>query len=232
MTKMQEPSTPLKLLHRKFPRLKPWSKPGHQSASDSNGSHVAAENDPIAAGSSDTTSNPAMLNPESQNKDNVEGWEIARTRPYANAIRKNGMPSNPNRRNSNVQQNRQPPAAGEEGNPSTHRPQRKRRDVISGRRTANSEFASNEQVVDIFLGGCKTSTTNEIIETYCTTNNVPLKRCELLNSRNEWIKCFKLSVLLSDREKILDGDFWPCGVYVRKFFNNNRPRNSGVSNPV
>ena len=41
---------------------------------------------------------------------------------------------------------------------------------------------------------------------------------------SDWFKSFKVSVTEEDRDKLLDGEFWPCGVIVRKFFKG-RARN-------
>ena len=179
-----------------------------------------AHSDPHTADSDNRMTQNATGNIST--RDAVDGsndgnWIIANNRPYANALRRNGLPLNPARRHSMIQRNGS-------NVPSARHNQRQRREVITGRRTSNSDFANDEPVVDIFLGGCKTTATTDVIEAYCTRNGVTLKKCEPLNSRNEWNKCFKLSVTLVDREKILDGGFWPCGVYVRKFYNQGRAR--------
>ena len=163
---------------------------------------------------SENTVTNVTENNDAATRPDIEGhgqWQTVNKRPYSNALRRNHGPSNPGSR------------------PNASAPRRQRREVISGRKTANSDFASSERVVDVFLGGCKASTSSEVIEAYCRENGVSLKKCESLNSRNEWTKCFKLSATLDDREKILDGDFWPCGVYVRKFFSNGRSGNTNRS---
>ena len=183
---------------------------GNQSTS---GAQIVAE-DGSTPTSTEVESGPHIDEENSSGGD--DNWQLVnRSRPYANALKKK---FNPIQHNSTSQKSR--------NNTSAPRPPRQRREVITGRRTSNGDFGNSEQIVDIFLGGCKTSTTNEVIETYCSNNGVILKKCESLNSRNEWLKCFKLSILLADRDRILDGDFWPCGVYVRKFFNyGSKPRN-------
>ena len=140
-------------------------------------------------------------------------WRIANNRPYAYALRRNGLPANPARRTSNLQGNRNVPSQM-----NNHQSARRRREVIVGRRTSSSDIANSDQIYDLFLGGCKTSSTVEAIQDYCIRNDVTLKKCEVLNSRNEWSKCYKLSATQEDRNKLLDGDFWPCGIYVRKFY--------------
>ena len=86
------------------------------------------------------------------------------------------------------------------------------------KKDSNSGLAGVERVVDVFVGGCKIDTIDTHIIEHCKSSNVDAKKCESLPTKSEWYSSFKVSVCMTDREKILNPDFWPCGVFVRKFF--------------
>ena len=93
-----------------------------------------------------------------------------------------------------------------------------RRGNISGTRTTAAGLSTVPRILDVFLGGCSLDTdSNDIIE-YCKAGNIEPRKCESLPSRSEWYKCFKISVLAQDREKLLESDFWPSGSFVGKYY--------------
>ena len=74
------------------------------------------------------------------------------------------------------------------------------------------------KVLDVFVGGCELSSTHHQIEEYCKSSGIDLKGCEPLETKSRWYKSYKISVLLSHRDKLLQPEFWPEGIFVRKFF--------------
>jgi hypothetical protein len=55
---------------------------------------------------------------------------------------------------------------------------------------------------------------------------VNVLRCTCLSTDDATVKSYKVSIELSDRDKMLDAEVWPENIRVRKFF---RPRNNGRS---
>ena len=155
-------------------------------------------------------------------------------RPYANAVRKNGLYSNPHKRSSasgatftgprgpsqNQPNNLHPGRNNNAGRPNGHVPEPRGRNIINGSRKGSvpSDSFGGDRILDIYVGGCKNETTADIINDYCRKYGVNIKKCELLPKKSDWVQSFKVSVNFEDREKLLKGDFWPTGIYVRKFF--------------
>ena len=90
--------------------------------------------------------------------------------------------------------------------------------VISGTKPVGNGLSSDTRILDIFVGGCGLDTTEDDIFKYCNDNGVNLKKCELLQSKSEWYKSFKVSVIADNRDELLKSEFWPKGIFVRKFF--------------
>ena len=65
--------------------------------------------------------------------------------------------------------------------------------------------------------------TPESIKDYINKEmNVAVNKCELLVSRNENCKSFKVNVNLKDRQKLLSAEVWPEGIICRKFYSAGR----------
>ena len=136
------------------------------------------------------------------------GWTTVHNRPFANS--KNKRISNPNGGT----------ILSSKATNGTH----PRRNIIKGRRNSGSEISGGDRILDIYVGGCNNGCTVENVTSYCNKNGIVIKKCELLTSASEWTKSFKVSATQDDREKLLDGDFWPQGIYVRKFFKARERR--------
>ena len=78
--------------------------------------------------------------------------------------------------------------------------------------------------MEVFIGGCGLDTVEADINSHCQANGISPKKCEVVSTVSEWQKSFKLSVLATDRDKVMTSDFWPMGVYVRKYFAKKSPR--------
>ena len=171
------------------------------------------------------------------------GWQVVNDRPYANALRRNGLPANSVRRQSNFQGGRQGrhnehghSRRGEPGRPNLEgglepmhggsgRGFSRKRTVIFGTKAGDSSgISGGDRICEIFVGGCKSDSSPDGLEEYCSQNGITVKKCEPLNQTSEWVRSFKVSIAVTDREKLLNADFWPCGVFVRQFFRA-RPRN-------
>ena len=69
----------------------------------------------------------------------------------------------------------------------------------------------------IFIRGCQLGTSVNTILSLCQSNEVNLKRCEVVTGRSLWYQTFKLSVSVPDRNKVLNSSFWYEQVFVGKF---------------
>ena len=102
-------------------------------------------------------------------------------------------------------------------------PQSRRRGNISGTGAAVAGLSAGPRVLDVFVGGCSLESTELSISDYATNKGVHFIKCASLPSRSEWFKCFKISVIPANRDKLLEANFWPEGIVVGKYF---RPRSA------
>ena len=123
--------------------------------------------------------------------------------------------STQNRPNSNLRS-----MAAERPN-QAHR--RENRNISGNREPGNGAFRGAGRVGEVFVGGCLLESTESQLTDFCRENGVTLKKCESLNSKSVWYKSYKISVDFSDRDRILSNEFWPKGIFVRKFYMP-RPR--------
>ena len=71
--------------------------------------------------------------------------------------------------------------------------------------------------------------TPEKLKDYCMNEiEINIKECIDLKVINNRYKCFKITLSLANRDKILDGKYWPENIWVRKFHKsrNNNARTS------
>ena len=213
---------------------------GGQNLSSRESNRVSEPSASEAVAAPGSAAQNSVNNNNDELPENNDDFVEVSNRPYANALRRNGLPSNPARRqvpppsrighhariSQNSMQNGEPrngQGRGRNTQPSGgQRNGQPRRDVIAGRRGSNCAFAGSERVLDIYVGGCVVSSTAEQITEHCAANGVNAKKCELLQSTSEWSKSYKISVAAEDREKLLDPELWPRGVFVRKFYRNRR----------
>ena len=84
----------------------------------------------------------------------------------------------------------------------------------------NSAIKGAVRFADIYLGNCDLAVTPEsIIEYVLSEMNIVVSKCEILMSRNDNSKSFKVATKFNDRIKLLSSDVWPEGVICRKFYN-------------
>ena len=95
--------------------------------------------------------------------------------------------------------------------------------IVGTRTSSCSLFRVPEKFYDIFVGGCSLDETEENLSKYCTDDlGIPIKGCSELTTVAESYKCFKITLSLSIRDKILKGENWPDYISVRKFCRNRR----------
>ena len=141
---------------------------------------------------------------------------VENRRPYSNALRRTG--ANP-RRGRGSRQATAPTERQKDLPRSNISRMRTHHNVVKGTKASTSGgLASTEKVFDVYVGGCSPDSTVQQMEEFCVGNGITLKRCELLSQNNDWVKSYKISIRAQDRDKLLEGDFWPEGLYVRKFY--------------
>ena len=109
-----------------------------------------------------------------------------------------------------------------------HDPGSRRKNIINGTRTGSdlSDSFGGVRILDLYVGGCKNDTNPDTIINFCRKYHVEVKKCELLSKNSEWLKSYKVSVNSEDRAKLLESEFWPTGIFVRKFFKGRSRRES------
>ena len=213
-----------------------WHDAAETVNNASNAASLSSRNENNATGNNETVNNASnaassFLSNENNTTGNNDFTLVQNRRPYSNAHRKNGLPSNPSRRQSasTTTGNTITRDSVQGGRDAGRDPQRNggnRRNVISGTRTSASNFAGGLRVFDVYVGGCKPDCTSEALIDYCSQNGVTVKNCEALPVTSRWVSSFKVAVTEDDREKLLKGEFWPCGVIVRKFFKGKSKQQS------
>ena len=88
------------------------------------------------------------------------------------------------------------------------------------KKTINGPLRSARKTADIYIGRCDPDITPKTISEY-VVNEFKVKpiACIHLDTKIKFSCAFKLTIELSDRDKLLDLDHWPEGMIVRKFFN-------------
>ena len=68
-------------------------------------------------------------------------------------------------------------------------------------------------------------THSEEIKQYMVVTNVDVRSIECVSSDNATYCSFKVEIKVSDLSKVLDGEFWPSGVHVRRYYQQRGARN-------
>lgn len=92
---------------------------------------------------------------------------------------------------------------------------------IYGNKDVNSEevgFSGVPKVIDVFVGGCQTPCDTETIKEYCKkTATFNYLKCAIVKTKATHYCCFKLSVEADQEKTVLSANFWPKGIFVRRF---------------
>ena len=78
--------------------------------------------------------------------------------------------------------------------------------------------------VNKYVGRFHNDVTVETVRSYIEDQGVSVVELELLDTKHQRFKSFRLRFKRSQLEKVEDGEFWPQGVIVSPFF---RPRVNG-----
>ena len=100
-----------------------------------------------------------------------------------------------------------------------------RNQKIVGTKKNNNETAlkSATKYADIFVGNCALDVTEKSLMDYIKEEmNIKVKNCELLVTRNENCKCFKVNLNMNDRQMLLSSDVWPENIICNKYY---KPKN-------
>ena len=84
--------------------------------------------------------------------------------------------------------------------------------------SALNRIAGVVRNLDVFVGRCVPGTTTEDVKEYCTDNGVTVDKCEEIKTNSSSSTSFKVTIAAGMRDKLLDSDFWPEDVVVRKFY--------------
>ena len=99
-------------------------------------------------------------------------------------------------------------------------PRRHRPAVVGTARNAGGLAGAppRDRNFDLFVGGCSLASTEAEIRDHCLQKGVTVDNILSLETRAPWYKAFKITLAAEDRDKLLDPELWPVGVFVRKFF--------------
>ena len=95
---------------------------------------------------------------------------------------------------------------------------------MGSKKSTRIALKSAPRRADIYLGNCDLQVTSDDIKEYIHNEmNISIEKCEPLASRNPNCKSFKITLNVTDRQKLLSADVWPENIICRKFFN---PKNN------
>ena len=91
--------------------------------------------------------------------------------------------------------------------------------IVGNSGRASTLLKSAPRYTDLYIGNCDTEVTVDMLSQYITDIiNVNVKNCEKLVTRYDNYNSFKVSVLISDKDRLLSAGVWPNDVVCRKYF--------------
>lgn len=98
-----------------------------------------------------------------------------------------------------------------------------KKDTLIGRNTKTSILKAPIKKAWIYVGGCETNTTSDMVKDYITTECPELKDvvCTQLETRGK-LKAFQVGFDFIHNDKISTADFWPSNIKVRRFRFDNK----------
>ena len=109
--------------------------------------------------------------------------------------------------------------------PSTYMKKNRRKKHITGTSRTGKLQGAPEPSRDIFVYRVSKEATETVIGEHMLEQNVEVRRVEKVSNVNAKYGSFKVELKLSDLEKVLDANFWPEGVCVRRFFQPRKSEN-------
>lgn len=96
--------------------------------------------------------------------------------------------------------------------------------VIGLKKTINQGgLKGAKRSLDLFIGNCDLQVTEDLLKQYILNElNVKIDKCQSLTTQSTVSRAFKVTLNVSDRQKLLNPELWPEDVICRKFFS---PRN-------
>lgn len=109
--------------------------------------------------------------------------------------------------------------------------------AIKGTNNASNILSAAKQSRAFYVGNVSPDCTESNILEYLTEKNIPVLYCEKLNSKQQHMASFKITVGKEQNEQtILDSNLWPVDIIIKPFifsrtnryykrnFHSNRPR--------
>ena len=163
-------------------------------------------------------------------KENNNKRKLSCNEPYSPTVKsnKNSNIKNSSSSNLNVNINTEPSSINDDGwklvQNKKYKHKHKENDRIIGRRESpGKKLTSAIRLYDMFIGNCSLETSeNDIIDYIREEAKVTVFKCSQLSTRRNDYKCFKVSLNLMERDKLLDGNIWPKGIFCRKFYRSKQ----------
>ena len=187
-----------------------------------------------------TAANPHSVNgaslvtqtsPTHVNKDARINGNISNTKPqprFASVLKEksqwpNHLAGKINQLEGNKNTQQAAPVTSEDGiQKSRHEQQRENRKpkvIISGKASNNRRFKGGPAPVrDFFLYRVDKTSSIADIEEHLNDMKVQYDSVLLLSNEEATYRSFRTSVPIDQCEHIMDGDIWPCGVRIRRYF--------------
>ena len=104
---------------------------------------------------------------------------------------------------------------------------RRRKNAVMGTRKTDSTLKGVASTRDLYVGRCQPSVSKEVLAQYIKeTANVTPQACAVISKPDIPVKSFRVTVSVSELEKLLDPSIWPEDVSVRKYTNGRFAANS------
>ena len=97
--------------------------------------------------------------------------------------------------------------------------------AVVGTREANGRFRGAQAPSrDIFVYRVENDALESEIECHVKDNGIVPRSVETVSHADAIYKSFKLTVSVNDMGKVLDADFWPEGIMVRRYRTTQSPK--------
>lgn len=104
---------------------------------------------------------------------------------------------------------------------------RRKNKRIIGSQKSSALLKSAVRSADLYVGNCDLSVTEDRLSDYIYNQiNARIEKCQELDAKYDHYRSFKVTLNITDREKLLDSKFWPEGIVCRKYYN---PQNQSDS---